>query len=201
MVGLRPPQLQHPCAWSTRCAVGADPAATSAAELSRDRASPACRHAVLVGGRGQGPAGAATQFELLLPSEASRVRRHWPSAARQALRLSPNTIVLLRAGLLFQEEALPGRHRELLGGIAADPNEPALQLLLGYVYDRIDLKALAAEAFERRGSSRPQTLILPLPLEEERVGRCQQVTSMTKATLNSYVLDVYGLQTARHLRS
>ena len=89
------------------------------------------------------------QFQLLSGSEAARVQD--ALGLLQPDRLAgfpPNTVVLLRAGLLFREELYLAARRELLSGIAADPNEPTLHLLLGHVYDRIGLKELAAEAFE-----------------------------------------------------
>jgi hypothetical protein len=90
------------------------------------------------------------QFELLPSSEATRVQEALALLRPNGLSgYPPNTVVLLRSGLLFQEGLYQEARRELLGGIAADPNELALHILLGYVYDRIDLKELAAEAFEQ----------------------------------------------------
>jgi Tfp pilus assembly protein PilF len=60
---------------------------------------------------------------------------------------SSNTILLLRAGFFFREGLYQEARRELLAGIAADPNEPTLHLLLGHVFDRMGLKSAAA-AFE-----------------------------------------------------
>jgi hypothetical protein len=95
------------------------------------------------------------RFEILPSSEATRVQE--ALALLQPDMLSgypPNTVVLLRAGLLFREGLYQEARRELLAGIAADPNEPVLHLLLGHIYDRIDLKGLAAQAFEEaRGLS------------------------------------------------
>jgi hypothetical protein len=60
----------------------------------------------------------------------------------------PNTILVLRVGFLFREGLYQEARRGLLAGIAADPNDPTLHLLLGHVYDRVGLKELAAEGFE-----------------------------------------------------
>jgi hypothetical protein len=89
------------------------------------------------------------QFEFLHSSEAARVQEALALLQPDTLAGAPrNTIVLLRAGLLFREELYEEARRELLSGIAVDANEPALHLLLGYVYDRIGPQDLAAETFE-----------------------------------------------------
>ena len=88
-------------------------------------------------------------FHILTAAEADRVQ--------EALALlqagvgpgyPPNTAVLLRAGLLYQEGLYHEARRELLDGIAAAPGEPTLHVLLGHVYERVGLKELAAETFE-----------------------------------------------------
>ena len=98
------------------------------------------------------------QFELLPSSEVASVQ-----AALALLQpgtlvgYPPNTVVLLRAGLLFREGIYQEARRELLAAIASDPTEPTLHLLLGHVYDRTGLQELAAEAFEEaRGLSTPK---------------------------------------------
>ena len=89
------------------------------------------------------------QFELLPASEASRVQETLALLQSDTLPgYPPNTILLLRVGFLFREELYQEARRGLLAGIAADPNDPTLQLLLGYVYDRMGLKVEAAAAFE-----------------------------------------------------
>jgi predicted Zn-dependent protease len=60
---------------------------------------------------------------------------------------SPSTIVVLRAGLLIQERLYADARRELVAGLAADPDEPTLHLLLGDVYERIGLVEIAAREF------------------------------------------------------
>jgi predicted Zn-dependent protease len=59
-----------------------------------------------------------------------------------------NTVILMRAGLLFQEGLDHEARRELQAGIAAEPDEPTLYRLLGHIYDRIGLRQLAAEAHD-----------------------------------------------------
>jgi hypothetical protein len=89
------------------------------------------------------------QFELLPLAKAARVQAALALLHPDTLAgFPPNTVVLLRAGLL-REELYEEARRELLSGIAADPHEPALHLLVGHVYDRMGLKELAAEAFEQ----------------------------------------------------
>lgn len=89
------------------------------------------------------------QFELLPASEADRVQAALALLPPSMLAGYPrNTVVLMRAGLLFQEGLYHEARRELVAGIAADPDEPTLHVLLGHVYERVGLKELAAEEFE-----------------------------------------------------
>ena len=89
------------------------------------------------------------QFELLPASEAARIQEALALLQPDMLAgFPPNTVVLLRAGLLFREGLYQEARRELLAGIAVDATEPTLHLLIGHVYDRMGLKELAAEAFE-----------------------------------------------------
>lgn len=91
-----------------------------------------------------------TQFELLAPSEAARIRAALAVLQPAELLDYPrNTVVLMRAGLLFQEGLYHGARRELLAGIAANPNEPTLHVLLGQVYEQTGLEDLAAKEFAR----------------------------------------------------
>jgi uncharacterized protein HemY len=88
-------------------------------------------------------------FELLSVSEAARIQEALGLLQPDTLPgYPPNTILLLRIGFLFREELYQEARRGLLAGIAADPNDPTLRLLLGHVYDRMGLKVLAAEAFD-----------------------------------------------------
>jgi len=90
------------------------------------------------------------QFEILPPSEAANVQ------ASLALLLEPavlseyprNTVVLMRAAFLYHDGLYHDARRELVAGIQADPDEPALHFLLGKVYDRVGLRALAAKEFK-----------------------------------------------------
>jgi hypothetical protein len=84
-----------------------------------------------------------------LAPEAARVQETLVLLQPDTLPGYPaNTVLLLRAGFFFREGLYQEARRELLAGIAADPNEPTLHLLLGHVYDRMELKEAAAAAFE-----------------------------------------------------
>lgn len=89
-----------------------------------------------------------TQFERLPSAEVERIHAALALLEPGMLPGYPqNTMVLLRAGLLFQERLYHEARREVLAGIAAAPEEPTLHLLLGRVNEWVGLKDLAAEAF------------------------------------------------------
>jgi hypothetical protein len=89
------------------------------------------------------------RFVILLPSEIAPVQEALRSLDPAALPGYPkNTVALMRAGYLFEQELFSEAREELAAAIAADPDEPSLHLLLGHVYDRIGLKELAAEEFD-----------------------------------------------------
>jgi hypothetical protein len=89
------------------------------------------------------------QFELLPASEAARVQETLALLQPGTLPGYPaNTVLLLRVGFLFKERLYHEARHGLLAGIAAEPNDPTLHLLLGHVYDRMGLKEAAATAFE-----------------------------------------------------
>ncbi len=96
---------------------------------------------------GQPPQSA--NFEMLSEAEAGRVRAALSELAADApSSYPPSTVILMRAGLFFQEGLYADARRELLAGIGADPDEPTLRLLLGHVYDRMGLAELAAAEFD-----------------------------------------------------
>jgi hypothetical protein len=89
------------------------------------------------------------KFELLPASEAARVQETLALLQPDTLPgYPPNTVLLLRVGFLFKERLYHEARHGLLAGIAAEPNDPTLHLLLGHVYDRMGLKEAAATAFE-----------------------------------------------------
>jgi hypothetical protein len=99
------------------------------------------------------------QFTILRPEEIGKVRETLSALAPSALAGYPkNTVILMRAGFLFEQELYAEARKELQAAIAADPDEPSLHLMLGHVYERTGLKELAAEEFDEAqflvGSSR-----------------------------------------------
>jgi hypothetical protein len=93
--------------------------------------------------------GQATQraeFETLPTGEAERVRAALADLSPGTLSGYPaGTLVLLRAGFLVQQGLYADARRELVAGIATDPDEASLHQLLADVYARIGLDSLAAE--------------------------------------------------------
>jgi hypothetical protein len=88
-------------------------------------------------------------FEVASAADAARVAEGLAVLAPgRAGNYPPATLTLMRAGLLFQETLYADARRELVKGIQASPDEATLHLLLGQVYDRTGLKALAASEFD-----------------------------------------------------
>lgn len=89
------------------------------------------------------------RFTILQPEELARVRETLDALAPSVLSGFPkNTVVLMRAGFLFEEELYADARTELQAAIAADADEASLHLMLGHVYERTGLKELAAEEFD-----------------------------------------------------
>ncbi len=89
------------------------------------------------------------QFTILSAAEIAPIRESLAALDTSALPGYPkNTVILMRAGFLFQQELYCEVRRELLAAIAADPEEPSLHLMLGHVYERTALTELAAEEFD-----------------------------------------------------
>ena len=86
------------------------------------------------------------EFVLLPAAEVSRVKGEL--ASLQTSGASPTTAAVMRASYLLREGCHLEARRELLPAIAADPSEPSLHQLLGYVYDAMGLKSLATESFD-----------------------------------------------------
>jgi len=88
-------------------------------------------------------------FTILPPAESASIRESPVTLEPATLPGYPkNTVSLMRAGLLFEQELYAEARQELLAAIAADPDEPSLHLLLGHVYERTGLRELAAEGFD-----------------------------------------------------
>jgi len=89
------------------------------------------------------------QFALLSPEQLARVRSDLAVLEPARLPGYPkNTVTLMRASYLLDEELYTEARKELQAAIAADPDEPNLHLLLGHVYERTGLSELAAEEFD-----------------------------------------------------
>ncbi len=89
------------------------------------------------------------QFTLLSPAEIAPIQESLSALDASALPGYPrNTVILMRAGFLFQQGLYAEARKELLAALAADPDEPSLHLMLGHVYERTALRELAAEEFD-----------------------------------------------------
>jgi hypothetical protein len=89
------------------------------------------------------------QFTILSPGEIGTIHEALIALEPAALPgYSKNTVVLMRVGFLFEQGLYADARRELLAALAADPDEPALHLMLGHVYEQVGLKELAAEEFD-----------------------------------------------------
>jgi hypothetical protein len=89
------------------------------------------------------------QFAILTPTEIASIHENLTVLDPSALPGYPkNTVVLMRAGFLFEQGLYAEARKELQAALTADPDEPSLHLLLGHVYERTGLTALAAEEFD-----------------------------------------------------
>lgn len=89
------------------------------------------------------------EFETLGTEDAARVRAGLEELRPAALPgYPPGTVALFRAGFLLQEGLNADARRELLAGIAADPDEATLHQVLAQVYDRMGLGAQAAQEWD-----------------------------------------------------
>lgn len=88
------------------------------------------------------------QFEILTDGEAQRIRGALAVLDR-AEGYSPVTLVVMHTAVLFEEGLYSEARRQLETALAARPSEPNLRMLQGYVYQRVGLNALAADAFDR----------------------------------------------------
>ena len=89
------------------------------------------------------------QFTILSMAEIAAVRENLAALEPSALAGYPkNTVILLRAGFLFEHELYAEARKELLTALSADPDEPNLHVMLGHVYERTSLMDLAAEEFD-----------------------------------------------------
>jgi hypothetical protein len=89
------------------------------------------------------------RFSILSETEIAGIRGALAALEPGALAGYPkNTVALMRAGFLFDQELYAEARKELLAALRADPDEPSLHVMLGHVYERTGLPALAAEEFD-----------------------------------------------------
>ena len=89
------------------------------------------------------------RFSILSATELARIRETLSALEPGTLPGYPkNTVALMRAGFLFEQELYAEARTELLAALRADPDEPSLHLMLGHVYERTGLPALAGEEFD-----------------------------------------------------
>lgn len=89
------------------------------------------------------------QFRVVSSTESAAIHETLSTLAPGALPgYPPNTVTLMRAGFLFEQELYAEARTELLSALRSDPDEPSLHLMLGHVYERTGLAALAAEEFD-----------------------------------------------------
>ena len=86
-------------------------------------------------------------FDVATPDAAAQASAG--AAAVDAAGYPAATAALLKAAAFMRERFDADARRELLRGLAASPDEPALHLLLGEVYDRTGLDNLAAAEYDR----------------------------------------------------
>ena len=89
------------------------------------------------------------RFSILSVAEIAGIREALSALEPGTLPGYPkNTVALMRAGFLFEQELYTEARTELLAALRADPDEPSLHLMLGHVYERTGLPALAGEEFD-----------------------------------------------------
>jgi hypothetical protein len=89
------------------------------------------------------------RFTVLSSPEVTGIRETLSALEPDALPGYPtNTVTVMRAGFLFEQALYAEARTELLAALRADPDEPSLHLMLGHVYERTGLPALASEEFD-----------------------------------------------------
>jgi hypothetical protein len=89
------------------------------------------------------------RFSILSATDIAGIRETLSALEPGTLPGYPkNTVALMRAGFLFEQELYTEARAELLAALQADPDEPSLHLMLGHVYERTGLPAMAGEEFD-----------------------------------------------------
>ena len=84
-------------------------------------------------------------FKTLDDEAASEAQERLRSL--QGLELPKTTFAIIQAGFLLSHELFHDGREILTAAIEADPSEPALHLLLGDIYEKTGLQALAAKEY------------------------------------------------------
>jgi len=87
-------------------------------------------------------------FEVLDATRAREVGLDLAALEQDTGALSPNSLVVLRAGALAGRGLLHDARRMVVTALARDPDEPALHQVLGSLYRQGGLVELAAESFD-----------------------------------------------------
>lgn len=89
------------------------------------------------------------KFMILSPTQVAAVRDTLAALSPASLSGYPkNTVTLIRAEYLIEQELYLEARMELESAITGDPDEPGLHLMLGHVHERTGLMELAAEEFD-----------------------------------------------------
>jgi hypothetical protein len=86
-------------------------------------------------------------FEVLDAARAGAVQSDLRAIEREAGPTSPGSLTVLHAGFLARQGLFHDARRAVMAGLARDPDEPALHLLLGHLYERTGLPELASQAY------------------------------------------------------
>ena len=86
------------------------------------------------------------RFTVLSPAEAKPVQEQMKSLEGNA-GISKTTLAILKASLLISHGLFHEAREVLAAAETADPDEPALHLLLGETYEKTGLKSLALEEY------------------------------------------------------
>jgi len=86
------------------------------------------------------------RFKILTPEEAKPVQEQLKSL-ESAGGIPKTTRAILKANLLISHELFYEAREILTEAVAADPDEPAIHLLLGETYDKTGLKSLALDEY------------------------------------------------------
>lgn len=90
-----------------------------------------------------------TSFEVLDASRAQAVRESLKELEDGlGAGTSPNTVTVVRVGLLAEQGLFHDARLAVLAALAKDADEPVLHTLLGHLYQKIGLAQQAAEAFD-----------------------------------------------------